>query len=127
LLNLDCKTRSWLLLNFGCNLHAALPYLYNYAPYIHLLLLEVQKYCTVSRNRWIAVSYHCNIYSLGATKVLLYSPGLYGTCRLRRNMQYYRILKELEDDYLMSSIRVFNSHCSRCSACVAYLSSTQQY
>jgi len=46
--------RFCLLLNFGSNLHAALSYLYNYALYASCIL-EVQKYCTVSRNRWIAI------------------------------------------------------------------------
>ena len=36
-------------------------------------------------------------------------------------------LKELEDDYLMSSIWIFNVHCSRSSACVTCFSSMQQY
>ena len=63
-------------------------------------LLEVQKYCTVSRNRWIAIIpgklriliLHCNIYSLGPAKALLFQSSTKSVCliRLHRSMQHYR-------------------------------------
>jgi len=91
-----------------------------YHIYSHIIIRS----STVSRNRWIAIipgklSY-CNIYSLGPAKAVLVQAstepvGYVGIC----NTQIY--LKELENDHLMSSIWVFNVHCSRCSACVASL------